>query len=91
MTSYLNLCDIPVEIYYYDPHATDDIYAEFQSKFLSFNIQELSEITGLKKNYVKKIKDILTNPEINNIANILSVKGIGIASLEKALLILTKK
>lgn len=90
MTSYLKLCNIPVEIYYYDPHASDDIYADFKSKFLSFNIQDLTEVTGLNKTSINKIKSILINPDINNIGNVLSVKGIGISSLQKALLILKK-
>jgi len=90
MTYYLNTCDIPIEIYYYDPYASDDIYEEFKLKFLSYDVQELTKITGLNATYIKKLKDVLINSAINNMGNLLSVKGIGINSLEKALLIIKK-
>lgn len=33
MISYLSQCDIPIEIYHYDPQAPDDLFEEFRLKW----------------------------------------------------------
>ena len=84
MRSYLRDCDIPVEIYQYDPFAYDDLYLKFKNLFLSLNIDTLSKETGLKKNYIKKIKFALEMPKIRSLSRLATIKGIGLNTLEKS-------
>jgi len=35
MKKYLEKVDIPVEIWYFDPNAKDDLYEDFKNKFLN--------------------------------------------------------
>ncbi len=83
MTRHLQSCDIPVEIYKYDPFAFDDLYFEFKSKMLSFTNKDLKELIGLKIIYIDRIKRALENENIHSLSQLASTKGIGIISLEK--------
>ena len=85
MQRYLTKCDIPVEIYRYDPTASDDLYHEFRNKMLNWDDQVAAAATGLKVNYVRKIKDALEwQHDVNSLSQLASVKGIGLVSLEKS-------
>lgn len=48
MIDYLSKCEIPVEIYDYDPMASDDLYETFKKRWLS--------IPDNKKKLVTKIR-----------------------------------
>lgn len=87
MKEYLSKCRIPVEIYYYDPQASDSWFEKFRHKFLAYKVDDLIQITGINKNYILKIRDTLQLSSINNISQLLKVKGIGINSISKALII----
>lgn len=84
MKKYLSKCDIPIDIYKYDPSAYDDLFASFKKKILLLDSNELSILSGIKLNYIKKIKLNLENSNINSISMLASTKGIGITTLEKA-------
>ncbi|MGL4504005.1 MAG: macro domain-containing protein [Planktothrix sp.] len=90
MKFYLGQCDLPIEIYIYDPGSTDDIFPDIKSRFLSLKDETIVEITGLKQPYINKVKEALLNDSISSISNLLSVKGIGITTVEKTLLVVTK-
>ncbi|MEB3218055.1 MAG: macro domain-containing protein [Nostocales cyanobacterium 94392] len=83
MKESLYLCDIPIEIYIYDPLAPDDLYKDLKAKFRSITIEELVEVTGLGKAQIQKIQDAMNNIDIHSIACLTAVKGIGQASLDK--------
>ena len=85
MRTYLTKCDIPVEIYRYDPTANDDLYDEFRTKMMNLDDQVAAAATGLRVNYVRKIKDALEwQHNVNSLSQLASVKGIGLVSLEKS-------
>jgi O-acetyl-ADP-ribose deacetylase (regulator of RNase III) len=84
MTKYLGQCNIPVEIYKYDPYATDDLYIQFKQLWTSTNEVELSKKSGLRIDFVRKVKEALYNENINSLNRLLSAKGIGDKTLEKA-------
>ncbi|MCT7981338.1 macro domain-containing protein [Laspinema olomoucense] len=90
MKFYLGQCDLPIEIYIYDPGSTDDIFPDIKSRFLSLKDETIVEITGLKQPYINKVKEALLNDSISSISNLLSVKGIGITTVEKTLLVVKK-
>lgn len=84
MTEYLSKCDIPVEIYRYDPFAYDDLYKEFRQKFTELNSEQIKIKTKLRTNYISKIKEALENDAIRSLSRLATVEGIGAKTLEKA-------
>ena len=84
MKKYLDKIDIPVEIWYFDSNAEDDIYEEFKEKFLNLDIDTIKEQSKLRIDLINKIKIALTRDDINSLSGLLKVKGIGNASLEKS-------
>ena len=83
MSEYLKQCNIPVEIWKYDPEATDDLYPQFRASFKVRNEEKLAEATGLRRNYLNKVIDALDRPDVNSISRLSSVKGIGVKTLER--------
>lgn len=85
MQKYLLNCDIPVEIYRYDPQATDDVYDEFKKKILNCgNDRSIAGATGLQVHRVAMVRSTLENGStINSLSQLASVKGIGSKTLEK--------
>lgn len=84
MKRYLEKCDIPVEIYYYDPDAYDDLFQRFKNLWNSIPEQELSKKSGLRIDFVRKVKVALENDNIRSLSRLLTVKGIGDVTLEKS-------
>lgn len=84
MKKYLEIVDIPVEIYYYDKYAQDDLYIKFKKLFNSIEEKELAKKSGLRIDFVKKVKIALDDKEINSISSLLRVSGIGEITLEKS-------
>lgn len=84
MKRYLTQCDIEIEIWHFDPTATDDIFLIYKQHFLSRTDKELSKSTGIGFNIIYKIKDALNEPTINSMSSLLNVKGIGDKTLEKS-------
>ena len=84
MKRYLEKCDIPVEIYYYDPDAYDDLFLRFKNLWNSIPEQELSKKSGIRIDFVRKVKVALENDNIRSLSRLLTVKGIGDVTLEKS-------
>lgn len=84
MHKYLAKCDIEIEIYHYDPNALDDLFADFKRIWLIHSEKELSRMSGLRLDFVQKINSALENENIRSLSRLLSVKGIGDVTLEKA-------
>lgn len=85
MEHYLEQCDLQIEIYIYDPGSSDDIFPDIKSRFLSLEDETLAEITGLKKTYLNKVKEAMRDDSISSLSKLLSIKGIGITTVEKTL------
>lgn len=84
MESYLLKCNIPIEIYRYDPMAPDDLYDRFRNILTTMTPIEIKEATGLRSDYVRKVLDALQNPQICQLNRLAALDGIGIKTLEKA-------
>lgn len=84
MESYLKECAIPVEIYHYDPKASDDLFVQFREKLLASPADEIQQISGLRKQAINKLSDALSNTNIRTISQLSSLPGIGAVTLEKA-------
>lgn len=89
MKRYLSKCDIEIEIWHFDPTATDDIFINYRQHFLSRTDKELSKSTGIGINIINKIKDALNDTTINSMSSLLNVKGIGERTLEKSFKFIT--
>lgn len=89
MERYLSQCDIKIEIWHFDPNATDDIFINYRQHFLSRTDKELSKSTGIGINIINKIKDALNDTTINSMSGLLNVKGIGDRTLEKSFKFIT--
>jgi O-acetyl-ADP-ribose deacetylase (regulator of RNase III) len=84
MQKYLKKIDIPVEIWYFDPYAKDDLYEDFKKKFLNLDDNFIKEQTKLRIDLIKKIKKILLERnDINSMSGLLRIKGIGNNTIEK--------
>lgn len=83
MAKYLSKCDIPVEIYEYDPTAEDDLYNDFKHKFLSLNFEELKVATKLRKDKYQLIIECLNNPETKSMIVLLNKEGLGEGTMQK--------
>lgn len=83
MEKYLSKCDIDVEIWHFDPIATDDLYEEFKAIFQEIDDTTIKTDTKIRVDIVKKIRVALNDSQINSLSGLLRVKGVGDKSLEK--------
>ena len=84
MDEYLGKCNIDIEIYDYDPNATDDLFASFKTKWLSLDEKTIKVETGIQPQYARKISEIIQSGEINSMISLANYEGIGEKTLEKA-------
>ncbi len=83
MRSYLDNISIGVEIFRYDQKAKDDIYDAMKNWLSSHDVEHVSNMTGLRRDYVVRIMDAIQSPDIVQINQLAHVRGIGIRTLEK--------
>lgn len=83
MTHYLSQCDIPVEIWHFNPMAQDDLYQSFKSIFQEIDDVTIKTDTKIRIDIVKKIRAALDDSTINSLSGLLRVKGVGDKTLEK--------
>jgi len=88
MSRYLSQCELNVEVYVYDPNASDDLVSNLKTAFLCLSETEILEITGLGKAYFNRVKQAIQDDSVCNISQLLSAPGIGISTVEKTLRIL---
>ena len=84
MIKHLSKCDIPIEIYDYDPYAPDDLFETFTRNWKQLSQQEIKSATGIQPQYIRKINEVLENPEVYSMITLVSYNGIGEKTLQKA-------
>ena len=84
MKDYLSRCEIPVEIWYFDSKAKDDLYDKFKTEFINNSDSFLMERSGLRIDAINKIKKALGREDINSLSGLQRVRGIGKTSIEKS-------
>lgn len=84
MTKFLSQCDIPVEIYIYNPQSKDDLFDAFKEKWNLIPADRLKEITGIR---MQKQIDIISNAlnlgEIQSLISLIEYPGIGLVTMQK--------
>lgn len=83
MTMYLSHCQIPVEIYEYDPSAPDDLYDSFASKWQSISFEHIKAATGLRRDKIQLIENAIEDKSIHSMISLIAQKGIGLKSIKK--------
>jgi O-acetyl-ADP-ribose deacetylase (regulator of RNase III) len=82
MTSYLSGCDVPIEIYEYDPNHPDDLFETFRDQWLSLSQNEVKALTGIRKDRIETISSVLSEREVNSMIGLINSKGIGLKTME---------
>ena len=83
MTSYLSKCEIPVEIYEYDPSAPDDLFESFAVKWGSFSSAQIQKVTGIRKDRINTISTVIESKSIKSMIDLINEPGIGLVTMEK--------
>ena len=84
MISYLSQCDIPVEIYQYDPLAADDLFESFKAKWNEIPNADKKKRLGIRQQ--KQIDTIDKAVNIDNVKSMIALieyLGIGLATMQK--------
>ncbi|MFZ4790501.1 MAG: macro domain-containing protein [Candidatus Competibacteraceae bacterium] len=84
MKSHLNHISIDIEIYKRDRNAKDDLYDKIRDWLIKENIEEISKITKLRKDYITIVIKEMKSPDssIVQLNQLAHIKGIGIKTLE---------
>ncbi len=83
MTSYLSKCEIPVEIFEYDPSAPDDLFESFAVKWGSFSSAQIQKVTGIRKDRINTISTVIESKSIKSMIELINEPGIGLVTMEK--------
>lgn len=83
MTEYLSQADIPVDIYSYNPEATDALFELFKEKWLNLSSNELRRETGIRQEkQIALISEMLAASKIKSMLGLVGLDGIGLKTLE---------
>ena len=84
MMSYLSQCDIPIEIYQYDPLAADDLFESFKAKWNEIPSGDKKKQLGIRQQ--KQIDTIEKAVNIDNVKSMIALieyQGIGLTTMQK--------
>lgn len=91
MVSNLKKCDIPIEIYEYDPESPDDLFERFKRKWNEKSEEQIQKGTGIRKDRIATISNQLKSDDIQSMIGIIRCKGIGIRTMEKCFAFIMEK
>lgn len=84
MIDYLSQCDIPVEIYDYDPVASDDLFESFKEKWFSIPHSDLKSVSQIRqKRQIETIDHALRCDDLKSMISLISYPGIGLKTMER--------
>jgi O-acetyl-ADP-ribose deacetylase (regulator of RNase III) len=83
MRSYLEKCDIPIEIYEFDPKVPDDLFENFKVKWKQVGSEMIKNCTGMRSDKVKLVTESLEDPKVNSMMALISIPKLGSKTLEK--------
>lgn len=82
MQSYLSQCDIPIEIYDYDPNAADDLFELFKHTWQSIDDTE-KKSCGLRSiTQINAINKALNDDSIKSMIALINYDGVGMKTME---------
>ena len=84
MKHYLSQCNIPIEIYDYDPSAPDDLFETFKSKWNAIPNFDKKRITGIRtQKQIDTIDYAVNSGDIHSMIALIEFKGIGLKTMEQ--------
>lgn len=84
MTTYLAQCEIPVEIYEYDPMAKDDLFDTFKEKWNQLDDETKRIDIGLKtRPRVQTVNEAVNSDNVKSLIALANYDGIGITTLSR--------
>lgn len=86
MRDYLsNLPDIDVDVYDFDPNASDPLFEKLKNitELKNANINDLAKISGIQRRYMSAIVDSLQQEYIKSLTNLMEHSNIGATTVEK--------
>lgn len=83
MMDYLSQCDIPVEIYKYDPDASDGLFEKLKGAFERMTYTSIKEVTGLRRDKYQLLISHLNNSEVRSMISLANQKGLGLGTVQK--------
>lgn len=84
MIHYLSQCDIPVEIYQYDPSAPDDLFEGFKDKWNSIPNEVKEKQIGIRtQKQIDTIDKAVNEDHVKSMIALIEYKGIGLVTMQK--------
>jgi O-acetyl-ADP-ribose deacetylase (regulator of RNase III) len=84
MQKYLSQCEIPVEIYQYDPLAPDDLFEVFKRKWNAIPTSESKVITGIRTSkQIAMISTAVNDNQVKSMITLIEYPGIGLVTMQK--------
>lgn len=84
MASYLSQCNIPIEIYDYDPKAPDDLFEMFKQKWNAIASVDKKERIGIRtQKQIETIDHAINVDGIQSMIALIEYKGIGLVTMQK--------
>ncbi len=81
MYKYLKECEIPVEIYQYDPNVPDDLFETFKSNWLKLTQEQKKKLLHSTKR-AETIDNALKSDDVHTMIALIDYPGIGLKSME---------
>jgi len=84
MQNYLGQCDIPIEIYEYDPFASDDLFGTFKAKWNAIPEAEKKSATSIRtQKQIDTISAAVNSDSVKSMIALIEYDGIGLKTMEK--------
>lgn len=84
MYKYLDGCDIPIEIYEYDPLSPDDLFYKFRDRWNNLLYPEKIHIMGNRlAKQIEIIDKAINVDQVQSMISLIEYKGIGFATIQK--------
>lgn len=91
MNQYLGQCDIPIEIYEYDPLAPDDLFEMFKRKWNLIPAEAKKETTGIRtQKQIDTINNAVNSDSVKSMITLIEYEGVGIKTMEKCFKLVMK-
>lgn len=84
MQHYLSQCDIPIEIYDYDPIAADDLFETFKSKWNAIPKADKKNVIEIRtQKQIDTIDNAVNSGEVKSMIALIEYQGIGMKTMEQ--------
>ena len=84
MNDYLEpLQNLEIEIYHFDPNASDDLFKRLYQKIYRFDLDDYRKIMGLRQKEAYNIHQAIKNNMLHSMVDLQKLEGVGIKTIGK--------